>query len=128
VVRKRGKTPLKRPEQPRPVPEITYKASVRKDLEKLDVAEATRVVTKLEETLRGEGPRGEALSGKFKGLHKLRVGDYRVIHAKTERGFLVLRIRGSLPSGRGFLCRERSRNATLLQRGQSDLERPWDGR
>lgn len=76
----------------RPVVEISYKGSVSKDLEKLPPADAVRVVTKLEEAMRGEGHKGEALSGKFKGLYKLRVGDYRVVYSKTERGFLILRI------------------------------------
>ncbi len=82
----------KPPEPSRVPPEIVYKASVGNDLEKLTPKDATRVVVKLETTLRGEGQKGEALSGKFKGLYKLRVGDYRVIYSKTERGYLVLRI------------------------------------
>lgn len=82
----------KPPEPPRAPPEILYKASVGSDVEQLTPREASRVVTKLEETLRGEGHKGEVLSGKFRGLYKLRVGDYRVIYSKTERGYLVLKI------------------------------------
>ncbi|MBF8279410.1 MAG: addiction module toxin, RelE/StbE family, partial [candidate division NC10 bacterium] len=85
------------------LPEIAYKASVENDVAQLAPKDAARVITKLEVTLRGEGLKGEALSGKFKGLYKLRVGDYRVIYSKTERGYLVLKIghRRDVYSGRG---------------------------
>ena len=71
---------------------IDYKASVAKDLRKLDRAEAIRAVNRLERVLAAEGLRGEALSGKFAGLFKLRIGDLRVIYARTDEGHLVLRI------------------------------------
>ena len=71
---------------------IEYKASVAKDLRKLGRAEAIRAVNKLERVLAAEGPRGEALSGEFAGLFKLRIGDLRVIYARTDEGYLVLRI------------------------------------
>ena len=71
---------------------IDYKASVAKDLRKLDRAEAIRAVNRLERVLAAEGLRGEALSGEFAGLFKLRIGDLRVIYARTDEGCLVLRI------------------------------------
>jgi mRNA interferase RelE/StbE len=71
---------------------IEYKASVAKDLRKLDRAEAIRVVNRLERVLATEGLRGETLRGEFAGLFKLRIGDLRVIYARTDEGYLVLRI------------------------------------
>ncbi|HWR20858.1 MAG TPA: type II toxin-antitoxin system RelE/ParE family toxin [Verrucomicrobiae bacterium] len=71
---------------------IEYKASVARDLRKLSHAAAVRVLLKVERMLASEGYQGEALSREFAGLYKLRVGDYRVIYARTEKGFLVLRI------------------------------------
>lgn len=71
---------------------IDYKASVSRDLQKLDHAAALRVLRKIEKTLAEQGHPGEALSGEFTGLYRLRVGDYRVIYARTEDGYLVLRI------------------------------------
>ena len=71
---------------------IDYKASVAKDLRKLDRAEAIRAVNRLERVLAAEGLRGEALSGEFAGLFKLRIGDLRVTYARTDEGYLVLRI------------------------------------
>ena len=71
---------------------VEYKASVARDLRKLGQATALRVLRKIEETLAHEGHQGEALSGEFTGLYRLRVGDYRVIYARTDEGYLVLRI------------------------------------
>ena len=71
---------------------IEYKASVQKDLKRLDSKQALRVIASIERALSTEGHGGEALSGPFAGLFKLRVGAYRVIYARTESGYLVLRI------------------------------------
>jgi mRNA interferase RelE/StbE len=71
---------------------IDYKASVARDLDRLDPPDARRVLTRIEKALASGGGAGERLSGEFAGLFKLRVGDYRVIYARTTEGFLVLRI------------------------------------
>jgi mRNA interferase RelE/StbE len=71
---------------------IDYKASVQDDLEKLDPPTALRVPRKIETALASEGRKGEALAGAFSGLYRLRVGDHRVIYARTDEGYLVLRI------------------------------------
>ncbi len=72
--------------------EIEYKASVAKDLRRLDRGHVLRVLSAIERTLAAEEHGGEALSGAFAGLYRLRVGDYRAIYARTDRGYLVLRI------------------------------------
>lgn len=71
---------------------IEYKASVAKDLRKLDKATALRVLQKVEDALATEGHQGQALSGEFAGLYRIRVGEYRVIYVRTDEGYLVLRI------------------------------------
>lgn len=71
---------------------IEYKASVQKDLRRLDSQQALRVLAAIERALKTEGRGGEALSGAFAGLFQLRVGDYRVIYARTDNGYLILRI------------------------------------
>jgi len=71
---------------------IEYKASVEGDLKKLDPPAALRVLRRIETALSLEGHHGRALSGEFAGLYRLRVGDYRVIYARTTEGYLVLRI------------------------------------
>ena len=71
---------------------IEYKASVEKDLRRLDSKQPLRVLAAIERELKTHGRGGEALSGPFAGLFKLTVGDYRVIYARTDKGYLVLRI------------------------------------
>ncbi len=71
---------------------IDYKASVAKDLQKLGRTGAERILRKVERALASEGHQAKALSGEFAGLYRLQVGDYRVIYARTEGGYLVLRI------------------------------------
>ena len=71
---------------------VEYKGSVAGDLDRLDRAVALRVLKKIEKTLAEEGRSGEPLVGEFAGLFRIRVGDYRVIYARTESGYLVLRI------------------------------------
>ena len=72
---------------------IEYKSSVAHDLKNLDKAVAKRVIKELEEALSCDPDCGEALTGQFKGLFKLRIGDYRVVYSKKQGGVLVLRIR-----------------------------------
>jgi len=79
---------------------IEYKSSVFHDLKQLDTGIAKRVLDELEDTLSSEPNCGEALKGQFKGLFKLRMGDYRVIYSKTKDSVLILRI-----SHRNKACR-----------------------
>lgn len=71
---------------------VEYKASVAGDLDRLDRAVALRVLGKIERALADQGGAGEPLSGAFAGLFRIRVGDYRVIYARTAVGYLVLRV------------------------------------
>ena len=71
---------------------ISYKASVARDIGGLSPATAARVLGRIESVLASEGHAGETLKGDFAGLFRLRVGDYRVIYARTDEGYLVLRI------------------------------------
>jgi mRNA interferase RelE/StbE len=73
-------------------PIVEYKASVERDLKRIDRKEANRILKIIDKEL-GENPnKGQALKGQNKGLYKLRIGRYRVIYTKTKRGVLVLRI------------------------------------
>jgi mRNA interferase RelE/StbE len=71
---------------------IEYKSSVVHDLKHMDKRVVSRVIRDLEEKLSHNPDCGKALSGQFKGLYKLRIGDYRVIYSKTKEGVIVLRI------------------------------------
>lgn len=71
---------------------VYYKASIERDLKKIDKAEARRILNKIEKELGKDPGKGEQLKGEFRGLFRYRVGDYRVIYARTADGILVLRI------------------------------------
>lgn len=71
---------------------VRYKSSVQRDLKKLSKAEARRVIDQTEEELSKNAETYPVLKGKFAGLRKYRVGDYRVIYAILGNEVLVLRI------------------------------------
>jgi len=72
---------------------IDYKASVQKDLDRMDDPPIpSRLLKTIEKKLQTEGPLEKPLSGEFAGLFRIRVGDYRCIYQKTNQGYLVLRI------------------------------------
>ncbi|MHA2473281.1 MAG: type II toxin-antitoxin system RelE family toxin [Promethearchaeota archaeon] len=72
---------------------IDYKKSVYRDLKKIGIHESTRVMDRLEKVLSENPDKGEPLKGNYKGMFKLRVGDYRIVYTKTKNGILILRIR-----------------------------------
>lgn len=72
---------------------IEYKASVERDLRRIDRKEVNRILKKISEVLGEDPDKGLPLKGEYRGLYKLRVGNYRVIYCKTKEGVLVLRIR-----------------------------------
>ena len=70
------------------MPSITFKKSVAKDLRKLSKEIRKRIFSKIEEDLRDH----PELKGKFAGLRKYRVGDYRVIYAVLDEQVVITRI------------------------------------
>jgi mRNA interferase RelE/StbE len=71
---------------------ILYKSSVSHDFKKITPKDAERILKEIRATLGNEPNAGEALAGEFKGLFKIRVGDYRVIYTVVGGDFLALRI------------------------------------
>jgi mRNA interferase RelE/StbE len=71
---------------------IVYKKSVHRDLKKLDKNEASNLLDQIENDLSGHPASFPILKGKFSGLRKYRVGDYRVIYAILEEDVVILRI------------------------------------
>ena len=71
---------------------IAFKKSVSRDLKKIDKDQAERILRKIDEELPKKAGSFPALTGKFVGLRKFRVGDYRVIYSIIEDTALVLRI------------------------------------
>jgi mRNA interferase RelE/StbE len=70
---------------------ITYKNSVSRDLKKLEKKEAKRILDEIELSLSRHPESFHELKGKFAGLRRMRLGDYRVIFAILDE-VLVLRI------------------------------------
>ena len=50
------------------------------------------MISKITSSLQDEAVKREPLKGEFKGLFKIRFGDYRVIYANAGEDILVLRI------------------------------------
>jgi len=71
---------------------ITFKNSVWRDLKKLSKDQAARILQKLEYDLAEKADRYPVLTGKFAGLRKYRVGNYRVIYSIIDDTVLILRI------------------------------------
>jgi mRNA interferase RelE/StbE len=71
---------------------IAFKKSVSRDLKKLNKDDAERILDKIEKDLPEKADTFPLLTGKFSGLRKFRIGDYRVIYTIIENTALVLRI------------------------------------
>jgi len=71
---------------------IALKKSVARDLKRIDKDQSARILSKIDEELPGKAEFFPLLSGKFSGLRKFRVGDYRVIFSIIGDTALILRI------------------------------------
>ena len=71
---------------------IAFKKSVLRDLKKIDREQVKRILKKIEEDLPEKAESFPVLTGKFAGLRKFRVGDYRIIYTLIEDTTLILRI------------------------------------
>ncbi len=69
-----------------------FKKSVYKDLSQISKEDARRIIDKIEENLPNDADTYPVLKGKFKGLRRMRIGDYRIIFSIIENSVLVLRI------------------------------------
>jgi mRNA interferase RelE/StbE len=71
---------------------IVYKKSVHHDLRKLSKTEVRRILDQIEHGLTKDPVTSPVLKGRFAGLRKLRIGDYRIIYAVLRTDILILRI------------------------------------
>ena len=72
---------------------IAFKKSVARDLKKIDKDQADRILSKIEDELPEKAETFPSLTGKFSGLRKFGVGDYRVVFSIMGDTALILRIR-----------------------------------
>ncbi|MBC8527799.1 MAG: type II toxin-antitoxin system RelE/ParE family toxin [Candidatus Cloacimonetes bacterium] len=73
---------------------IEYKASVAKDLKKIDKTQINKLLDKIDNDLANNPGKDKELTGEFKGLYSYRVGNYRVIYTilESKETVLILRI------------------------------------
>ena len=71
---------------------IAFRKSVARDLKKIDRVQADRVLRKIEDELPVKAETFPVLTGKFSGLRKFRIGEYRVIYSTIGDIVLILRI------------------------------------
>ena len=72
---------------------ITFKKSVARDLRKLDIGEAQKVLDQIAKELPEIADSLPELKGKFAGFRKYRIGEYRVVFTILNDSVLVTRIR-----------------------------------
>jgi mRNA interferase RelE/StbE len=65
---------------------------VTRDLKKIDKDQADRIIRKIEEELPEKADTFPLLAGKFSGLRKFRVGDYRIVYSIIGDTVLILRV------------------------------------
>lgn len=71
---------------------IQYKASVKKDLQKIDKKEVNKILDTIESKLSKEPAKGKQLSGEYSGLYSYRIGNYRIVYTILRESILILRI------------------------------------
>ena len=71
---------------------VAFKKSVTRDLKKIDRDQVDRILRKIEDELPEKAEIFPILTGKFSGLRKFRIGDYRVIYSIIGDTALILRI------------------------------------
>jgi mRNA interferase RelE/StbE len=72
---------------------ITFKKSVSRDLNKLGKSQAKIILDKIEKELSSKADQYPQLKGRFSGLRKCRIGDYRVIFSLLNDTVLITRIK-----------------------------------
>ena len=71
---------------------IRFKKSVGRDLKKIEKQQVERILSNIEDKLANNADSYPSLTGKFSGLRKLRVGNYRIIFSILDDTVLILRI------------------------------------
>jgi mRNA interferase RelE/StbE len=71
---------------------VIYKKSVHRDLKQISPAEIKRILSSIENELLTRPDSNPVLKGRFAGLRKFRVGDYRIIYVLMGTDIVILRI------------------------------------
>lgn len=71
---------------------VSFKKSVQKDLKGIARVEVKRILDKIEHQLSIKPESFPELQGRFQGMRKFRVGDYRVVFVILDKEVLILKI------------------------------------
>lgn len=71
---------------------IAFKKSVSKDLKNIGKEQSKRILNKIEKELPLAANKYSELKGRFKGLRKVRVGDYRIVYTVIKDIVLIVRV------------------------------------
>ncbi len=71
---------------------ISFKASVEKDLRKIDPKERNKILKKIKTELSNNPGIDKKLTGEYKDLYSYRVGNYRIIYTLLDDEILILRV------------------------------------
>jgi mRNA interferase RelE/StbE len=71
---------------------IVFKKSVYRDLKHIDKTQVYKILEKIEKDLPDKADTYPLLTGKFAGLRKCRIGEYRIIFTIIEDSVVILRI------------------------------------
>lgn len=75
---------------------IEYSKDIEKDLLKLPKNEISKILAKIDKLAKNPRPSGiEPLQGKFKGLHRIRSANYRIVYQIIDDRLIVLVVRVS---------------------------------
>ena len=72
---------------------IAFKKSVSRDLKKIGKSQAKTILDKIEKELSFKADQYPQLKGRFSGLRKYRLGNYRVIFCLVNDTVLITRIK-----------------------------------
>ena len=73
---------------------IRFAQQIEKDLKGIDTKVAREIITKIDRNLSADPYHfGKPLRGRFKGLYRYRIGDYRVIYSINNNEIYVLILR-----------------------------------
>lgn len=68
---------------------VVFARSARKELEKLPLADARRIISKIEDLILLPRPPGAVTLQGNKGLWRIRIGEYRVVYSIDEAKHIV---------------------------------------
>lgn len=72
---------------------VNYKGSVSKDLRRINKKIVLKILNGIDKKISKNPNSGKALTGEFRGLFKMRFGDYRVVYTIIKNEVIIARIR-----------------------------------